>query len=166
VTEDPSKRQVPLERAVAWVAEEIAGVELPSTVAAQQHHHQYSSPDSKRSSGYWTQNEGWDSCHEVNAKDGEGIEEVFRVIAKRLVEQRNQRDVRLSRNAASSVDDDATDYFNGNHPTTGGSFRLGHGDRDKRRSWLGLPSVGLEGAITPKFITTDPEVAREKGRCC
>ncbi|KAH6688245.1 putative ras-like GTP-binding protein [Leptodontidium sp. MPI-SDFR-AT-0119] len=45
------------------------------------------SPSSKRSSGFWGQEVGWDCCHEVSAESGEGVEEVFRVITRKLVEQ-------------------------------------------------------------------------------
>jgi hypothetical protein len=107
--------------------------------------------------------------HEVNAKDGEGIDEVFRVLARKLVDQKLQKDAKLhaaNRTATATPlgGSESGDYFNGAHGT--GSFRLGHGDRDKRRSWLGLPSVGIEGAMTPSFITTDPVIARSRGRCC
>ena len=47
--------------------------------------------DSKRSSGFWAQELGWDCCHEVSAKDGEGIDEVFRVITRKLVEQKARK---------------------------------------------------------------------------
>ena len=159
VAEQPSRRQVPFENTVAYIASEVAGVKLSTTP-------KYSSSDSKRSSGYWNQDEGWDSCHEVNAKDGEGIEEVFRVIARKLVEQKHKRDTQVSRlsQPPAAGNESGSDYFTGAHAT--GSFRLGHGDRDKRRSWLGLPSVGIESAMTPRFITTDVEEARRKGRCC
>ena len=43
------------------------------------------------SGGFWGLDVGWDSCHEVSASSGEGVEEVFRVITRRLVEQRNTR---------------------------------------------------------------------------
>lgn len=158
VAEDPSRRQVPFERAVAFVAQQLAGVTLSSSAPS------YSSPSSKRSSGHWMLEEGWDSVNEVNAKDGEGLDEVFRVLARKLVDRQVRRDVK-STNAPSTpaVGSDAgVDYFNGTHGT--GSFRLGHGD--KRKSWLGLPSVSLEAAMTPSFINTDPEVARARGRCC
>ncbi|KAH9909093.1 rab type ras GTPase [Xylariomycetidae sp. FL2044] len=45
------------------------------------------SPSSKRSSGFWGQEVGWDACHEISAESGEGVEEVFRVVARKLVEQ-------------------------------------------------------------------------------
>lgn len=58
------------------------------------------------SSGFWGLDLGWDSCHEVSASSGEGVEEVFRVITRRLVEQRNTRTAlelrHLSMTASSS----------------------------------------------------------------
>lgn len=45
------------------------------------------SPSSKRSSGFWTQEAGWDACHEVSAESGEGVDEVFGVVTRKLVEQ-------------------------------------------------------------------------------
>lgn len=145
--DDPSLRQIPLERAVSFVGQHLEGVSL-STVS-------YSS--SKRSSGLW----GWDAVHEVNAKDGEGLDEVFRVLARKLVEQKI---ITKGESTPAAGSDAGMDYFSGAHGT--GSFRLGHGD--KRRSWLGLPSVGLDAAMTPNlnFINPDPEVARRRGRCC
>lgn len=149
VEEDPSRKQVPFERAVSFVAQHLEGVSLSSSTPGAS----YSS--SKRSSGLW----GWDAVHEVNAKDGEGLDEVFRVLARKLVEQRSETRA-ASTPAAGS--DAGMDYFNGAHGT--GSFRLGHGD--KRRSWLGLPSVGLDAARTPSFIRPVPEEARRRGGCC
>ncbi|KAL4773153.1 P-loop containing nucleoside triphosphate hydrolase protein [Aspergillus nidulans var. acristatus] len=48
-------------------------------------------PFERTIAGFWGQDIGWDCCHEISAKDGEGVEEVFRVIARKLVEQRNRR---------------------------------------------------------------------------
>jgi hypothetical protein len=128
------------------------------------------SPDSKRSSAFWNQDIGWDSCHEVNAKDGEGIEEVFRVIARKLVEQKHQKDaVEMARlmQTPGYRSENGDDYFAGHHGHNG-SFRVGYGD--KRRSWLGLPSVGLgigeSEAGGQAYGTRDPEEARRRGRCC
>ena len=137
------------------------------------------SPDSKRSSGFWTQDLGWDSCHEVSAHDNDGIEEVFRVISKKLIEQRNKREAFEQSHTPWHVNDNG-DYFSqkGSRSTGGGStgsFRLGHGHR---RSWLGLPGVtsGLGIAnetlrepghpMTAGPYIKDSDEARRKGRCC
>ena len=103
VADDPSRREVPFERTIAYVAEHLAGVNLAaastaSTPPLAMRAGNLSStvvtlsPESKRSSGFWTQDLGWDSCHEVSARDNDGIEEVFRVIAKKLIDQRNKRE--------------------------------------------------------------------------
>jgi small GTP-binding protein len=170
VAEDTSKRQVPYERTIAYIAEQVAGIPQNSTPLSTQRVGITQSPDSKRSSGFWNQDIGWDSCHEVSAKDGEGIEEVFRVIARKLVEQKHKRDTELARTTQTPGERSLSgdDYFHGNHGNTG-SFRLGYGD--KRRSWLGLPSVGLgigesDDGDGPRFGTRDPGEARSRGRCC
>jgi small GTP-binding protein len=162
VAEDPSRREVTFERTIAYIAEQVGGVS--QTPPLSQRPGNIQGPDSKRSSGFWNQDLGWDSCHEISAKDGEGIEEVFRVIARKLVEQRNKKEAEIAGLTPGTRTGSGDDYFNGNH---GGSFRLGHGD--KRRSWLGLPSVGLGISESdgggPKY-TRDPEEARRRGRCC
>ena len=97
---DPSQRRVPFERTIAYVAEQLYPTQAstpPPTAGMGMHRSSSStlllqSPDSKRSSGFWGQDIGWDCCHEISAKDGEGIEEVFRVIARKLVEERNRRE--------------------------------------------------------------------------
>jgi small GTP-binding protein len=173
VAEDPSSRKVPFERTIAYVAEELypsqastppatamsAGY-LPPNTALQ-------SPDSKRSSGFWGQDVGWDSCHEVNAKDGEGIEEVFRVIARKLVEQRNRRVGREDKEILTrtpAYDGPGSDYFSSRGNGDGsGSFRIGMGD--KRKSWLGLPA-GLSIAETGERVYEPQESAKRKGKCC
>lgn len=59
------------------------------------------SPSSKRSSGFWIQEAGWDACHEVSAESGEGVDEVFRVVTRKLVEQ--DRRMKQALAAASST---------------------------------------------------------------
>lgn len=164
VDDDPSKREVPFEKTIAYVAENVGGVSQASTPPLAQRTNSMQTPDSKRSSGFWNHDMAWDSCHEVSSKDGEGIEEVFRVVAKKLVEQRNRRESRLAL-ARSGSRSDTDDYFLGSHT---GSFRLGYGD--KRRSWLGLPSVGLgisesEAGAGSKYASS-PEEANRRGKCC
>src|SRR2546423_8661363 len=154
VAEDPARRKVPFERTIAYVAEQLhpSKASTPPATMASLHAGGHGavnpsqlSPSSKRSSGFWGQDVGWNSCHEVNARDGEGIEEVFRVIAKRLIEQRNQRwekEQALATGIGGS-DGAGDDDFNGPVHSKNGSFRVGHGD--KRRSWLGLPTVASLG---------------------
>jgi GTPase SAR1 family protein len=181
VAKEPSKRHVPFENVIAYVAENLhAGAQynhastnsgqappantpaLERTVSsilgvgnkAKQEtlaprEAPLASPNSNRSSiNFWGQDLGWDSCHEVSASTGEGVEEVFRVITRRLVEQRNNRaalELRLMQELGGVTPglEDRSGFFNeygaeGSYPhmNGNGSFRVGIGD--KRRSWLGL----------------------------
>jgi hypothetical protein len=154
VAREPTKREVPFERCIAYVADnlapgmsstppatatpagEIAGYKFLGGVADGAR-----SPSSKRSSGFWGQEVGWDCCHEVSAESGEGVEEVFRVITRKLVEQNRKLQEQLSSALGTpgmgtpGFDGPGGDpgYFDGVRP--GGSFRVG---RD-RRSWFGVP---------------------------
>lgn len=216
VTEDPSRRKVPYERCIAYVAENLhpnqsgaanmlpAGADTPMRIPTPKAemllagygtgpslgplgaHQPLPSPHSNRSSGLWAQDFAWTwtSCHEVSASTGEGVDEVFRVITRRLMEQRSQR-LELEQAAATPGVDRGLGYFDhhgaeGNAHggggayggTNGGSFRVGHGD--KRRSWLGLPTFGGTGIddATPRPEATEwhNEVqgrrAKRGGRCC
>ncbi|KIW07997.1 uncharacterized protein PV09_00943 [Verruconis gallopava] len=183
VAEDPSKRQVPFERVIAYVAENLypgsaqqnqqatnSGQAPPVNTPALERtvssilgvgggankskqelrpDPPLASPNSNRSSiNFWGQDLGWDCCHEISASTGEGVEEVFRVITRRLVEQRNNRaalELRLMQELGGITPglDDRNGFFNdyateGSYPhmNGNGSFRVGIGD--KRRSWLGL----------------------------
>ncbi|KAL3493320.1 P-loop containing nucleoside triphosphate hydrolase protein [Aspergillus germanicus] len=186
VAVDPQRRRVPFERTIAYVAEQLypsrastppptAGFGAAPAPVPGQHASSASVTtihgmgmgmglDSKRSSGFWGQDIGWDCCHEISAKDGEGVEEVFRVIARKLVEQRNKREAEvaaLSPGASSSVDGvlgSASSAGLGGIEA-GGSFRLGM--NDKRRSWLMFPpsSVGDDGDEVPPSV-------KKRGRCC
>lgn len=187
--DDPSIRQVSFERTIAYVAEHLAGVNLAASTSSTppltmkpgnlSSHVVMQSPDSKRSSGFWTQDLGWDSCHEVSAQDNDGIEEVFRVISKKLIEQRNKREA-FDQSQTPWTGTESGDYFaqRESRSATGGSmgsFRLGHG---RRKSWLGLPGMttglGISGDSSHNIdeheaagtFTNDPEEARRQGRCC
>ena len=174
VAADPNRRKVPFERTIAYVAEQLhpSQSSSPNATLMMKNLGSHSetglmSPDSKRSSGFWGQESGWDSCHEVNSLDGEGIEEVFRVISRKLVDQRNRRLDKEAARVASTTPfstGERGDYFSSCHGSHPGSFRLGVGDK---RSWLGLPSVGL--VITDddgNAYEPNVEEARRKGRCC
>ncbi|KAI9802944.1 MAG: hypothetical protein M1825_002175 [Sarcosagium campestre] len=172
VRHDPSLRRIPLERCITYVAETLypSRTSTPSNTAAggtsgssgpHQHHNarrapsrdsrnrSQSPPPSKRSSnGFWGQMQ---TCHEISARDGEGVDELFRVIVRKLVEQRNRKlelehatkhKMKPHLGAAFLDGTPASDgYFDtsggaGGGPAGGGSFRVG---RD-RRSWMGFPS--------------------------
>ncbi|KAJ5101315.1 Ras-like GTP-binding protein RYL2 [Penicillium alfredii] len=189
---DPARRRVPFERTIAYVAEQLypsrastppptatmggMGLGFGSAVfggsggggsasggsAAGVSSAALQSPDSKRSSAFWGQEIGWDCCHEISAKDGEGIDEVFRVITRKLVEQRNRRDADFALSAAGTpgVGDGSAGPFSPAGVDDTGSFRLGQ--PDKRRSWLGLatPTVGASEEVQVM------QTAQKKGRCC
>ncbi|KAF9894440.1 hypothetical protein FE257_007943 [Aspergillus nanangensis] len=191
---DPACRRVPFERTIAYVAEQLfptqastppptagvgggggggGGVHSSSTTLGG---YGGATNDSKRSSGFWGQDIGWDCCHEISAKDGEGIEEVFRVITRKLVEQRNKREagVASSHASASGVDGVAVSLAGSSHwgdgNGTGGSFRLTNGD--KRRSWLGFPPSSAGGEVDELVDGSRGGAAggsitkKKSGRCC
>ncbi|KAI9659885.1 MAG: hypothetical protein M1821_001237 [Bathelium mastoideum] len=174
VAEDPSKRMVPFERCIAYVAENLFASQMQQQQLAVAHRTSsasaagsaVTSPHSNRSSGFWGQDIGWDCCHEISARDGEGVEEVFRVITRKLVEQRNQQLEILQAQAAGStpgVEGHAGGYFDqsgGNN----GSFRVGHGD--KRRSWLGFPTTPGGGASDGLEAEVQSMRRKRGGRCC
>ena len=161
VASDPSARRVPFERCIAYVAEHLyptldttrtppmtaGGISSNSGVVR--------SSDSKRSSGFWGQDIGWDCCHEISSSSGEGIEEVFRVITRKLVEQESKKGEHGGSAATGdgSAKTPGTDsatcngYFDRVNRDGMGSFRVGHGD--KRKSWLGFPtpSIGIADEV-------------------
>jgi len=211
VAEDPSKREVPFERVIAYVAENLypgsaqqnhlgtnAGQAPPLNTPAlertvssilgvggnkgkqDQLHVQreapLATPNSNRSSmNFWGQDLGWDCCHEVSASTGEGVEEVFRVITRRLVEQRNNRvalELRLMQELGGGTPgDERGGYFYNDHGTEGGyphmngqgSFRVGVGD--KRRSWLGLTQFPGYSGETYDHSEAAAAAPRRRG-CC
>ncbi|KAI1325498.1 rab type ras GTPase [Xylariaceae sp. FL0255] len=160
----------------------LVGGQLSSSAAPEPR-----SPSSKRSSGFWTQEVGWDACHEISAESGEGVEEVFRVVARKLVEQnRKMQQAILAATATPGVPGSTPGvlsagsvggpggiggagvegYFDGVHPR--GSFRVG---RD-RRSWLlspGFsPNIAVENAANGAAHGGqygDGPTKRER-RCC
>ncbi|KAL1962458.1 hypothetical protein VTN77DRAFT_9659 [Rasamsonia byssochlamydoides] len=161
---DPSRRKVPFERTIAYVAEQLYPSQAstpPPTAGYGNSSTTLQSPDSKRSSGFWGQDIGWDCCHEISAKDGEGVEEVFRVIARKLVEQRNKQ---LGESSLSSRTRANGDGRNASHDAAGvdgnGTLRLGA--VDKRRSWLGFPP----GLVLNEEVQSPTQAAKRKSSCC
>lgn len=197
VARDPSARQVPFERCIAYVAENLApgqgntppptasatplqgpsssATTLPSTspgnATMQPSSADPHSPSSKRSSGFWGQEVGWDACHEISAENGEGVEEVFRVVTRKLVEQNRKIQQALLMATATpqhipggpdvgALGDGS--YFEG--ANSKGSFRVG---RD-RRSWLFSPA--FSPAVTIDRATgqeqTQPDGPKQTNKCC
>lgn len=223
VARDPGLREVPFERCIAYVAENLApglGSTPPPTAggtlsaatsgtttlgtgagsygaggggfffsSSESPSAEPRSPTSKRSSGFWGQEAGWDACHEISAESGEGVEEVFRVVTRKLVEQNRKMQAAILAatsttpggitpyDAASSGGGAGYDgggagpggYFDAARPGAG-SFRVG---RD-RRSWLFSPgfspSVTVErGAQAPQGQyqqTADDYEERRRKKCC
>jgi hypothetical protein len=181
VAEDPTKRKVPFERCIEYVAENLYPTQNGQSHSAQTsgwgsvpaafHTGGMASPQSNRSSGFWGQDLGWDCCHEISAKDGEGVDEVFRVITRKLVEQQQKKLEEEQRQYAMAGVTPAMDN-NGNgagyfdYPGAGsGSFRLGTGD--KRRSWLGFPTTPGIPVHQQDWEEDINRVQKSKsGRCC
>ncbi|KAF7192425.1 Ras-like GTP-binding protein RYL2 [Pseudocercospora fuligena] len=184
VAEDPTRREVPFERCIGYVAEQL----YPAAIAPASKEHAggsppisrgrlepatnvINSPNSNRSSGFWGQEQIWDCCHEISAKDGEGIEEVFRVITRKLVDQHAKRLARQQMleemsNGKTPGTDVGTPGCYFDLPNGGtGSFRVGHGD--KRKSWLG--SLATPGGMTnygDEEFQDEVNKGMRKGRCC
>ncbi|KAF8453540.1 P-loop containing nucleoside triphosphate hydrolase protein [Terfezia claveryi] len=62
---DPSKREVPFERCIAYAAEHLGDDDNQNCI-------------------------GMDSCHEISSRDDQGVDEVFQVITRKLVERRSE----------------------------------------------------------------------------
>ncbi|RKF79752.1 putative ras-related protein Rab-5B [Golovinomyces cichoracearum] len=194
IANNPSLRRVPFERCIAYVAENLApgvGSTPPTSAGAGERSgenrasilerafsgtHGNSgiggpdvarSPSSKRSSGFWGQEAGWDCCHEVSAESGEGVEEVFRVITRKLVEQNRQIQENILSVAQSPRTEEGEGVENGYFPDRNqqgrpcGSFRVG---RD-RRSWFGMPVEGFMEEVDGLQGETEV-VAKKSKKCC
>jgi len=199
VARDPSRREVPFERCIAYVAENLApglsstppptATATPLTIFQSHHGHgplsgvtsaEPRSPSSKRSSGFWGQEVGWDACHEISAESGEGVEEVFRVVTRKLVEQNRKMQQALLAATATPGGDGFTPGGPSGSGGTGGdgglagyfeanpraSFRVG---RD-RRSWLFSPSfspaVTVDQAGESGEQSQDVDGGKGRRRCC
>ncbi|OAA56694.1 Small GTPase superfamily, Rab type [Niveomyces insectorum RCEF 264] len=148
------------------------------------------SPSSKRSSGFWGQEAGWDACHEISAESGEGVEEVFRVVTRKLVEQNRKMQQALLAATSTpggppSMPGDGS-YGTGSGGGDGhggaagggtggyvdgvnarGSFRLG---RD-RRSWLFAPGFAPDVSVDPSGAgarggANQFDDSQRRQRCC
>ncbi|KAG6039096.1 hypothetical protein E4U41_003293 [Claviceps citrina] len=178
VARDPSARQVPFERCIAYVAENLApgvGGTPPASAASVSGSGYMPSveprtPSSKRSSGFWAQEAGWDACHEISAENGEGVEEVFRVVARKLVEQNRKMQQALSLAMSTpgspgyetGPDGGYFDAF-----STRASFRVG---RD-RRSWLFSPAYSPAVTVDRSGVSVqeqqqEHDLSKPRGGCC
>ncbi|KAL8872152.1 MAG: hypothetical protein Q9174_002163 [Haloplaca sp. 1 TL-2023] len=172
VSRDPSRRMVPFERCITYVAENLfptqpsaAGTSPPMSGRSGRSGGMQSL-SSNRSSGIWGQDTGWDCCHEISAKDGEGIEEVFRSLTRKLVEQklrRTEQEQAMENRMSPGFDRSQAGYFDGpGSEGNNGSFRVGVGD--KRRSWLGFPTPNIMGEEGGSHAQDGKPVRR--GKCC
>jgi GTPase SAR1 family protein len=179
VAREPSRREVPFERCIAYVAENLAPGQsstppATATTGLESVIRQGSSstgdvgqksPSSKRSSGFWGQEVGWDCCHEVSAESGEGVQEVFRVITRKLVEQNRKIQEQVA-NAIQSPgigagqDLDQGPYYDG--AAAGGSFRVG---RD-RRSWFGVPVEVINDEAQGGDGAQGGQQVKVRRKCC
>lgn len=175
VAREPARREVPFERCIAYVADNLApglsstppptatpGLELRQSAGDAGG---TKSPGSKRSSGFWGQEVGWDCCHEVSAESGEGVSEVFRVITRKLVEQNRKIQEQLSSAIGSpgigaGMDQEHGNYYDG--VASGGSFRVG---RD-RRSWFGVPVEMIAAETQGADGTAGNQQAKARKKCC
>ncbi|KAL9003338.1 MAG: hypothetical protein Q9188_003788 [Gyalolechia gomerana] len=164
VAQDPNRRKVPFERCIGYVAENLFSAQASTSPSAGGGMSGVQSLDSKRSSGFWGQDIGWDCCHEISAKDGEGIEEVFRVITRKLVEDKAKRteQEQAVEAATPGYDRSQAGYFDGPGSDGHGSFKVGVGD--KRRSWLGFPTPNIIGE--ERDPQTPGQGSARKGKCC
>ena len=178
---EPEKKQVSFERCIEYAAEHLhyesmntAGPKIVgswNTVSETGTTAPLATPYSNRSSGFWGQDHVWDCAHEVSAKDGEGVEEVFRVITRKLVEQHARKVEHLKmlenlqKRGRTPRVDGGDGYFDLPR-NAAGSFRVGYGD--KRRSWLGIPVPpgGLVTHATDRDVDVDVAKGLKKGRCC
>ena len=167
VAQDPDQRMIAFERCLAFVAENLFPDKFSEPVVGSGSDSGFRSVDgiSKRSSGLWGQDIGWDCCHEISSSSGEGIEEVFRVITRKLVEQKQKKtEAELAAQGKGKIGMPGNiPYADGPGLGGGGSFRVGYGD--KRRSWLGLPtsSIGIGDGGTDDRERSSKH--RRKG-CC
>jgi len=162
---DEERRAVPFERCIAYVADNMHQAASTSPVSSGSSIPPLSgslTPNtnaSNRNSTFWGQDMAWDVCHEISASSGEGIEEVFRVVTRKLVE----RKMKMSEEQPSRAHTGAGtggEFGVGNvHRSNAakGSFRLG----ERRRSWLGFPSVADEQQAVTKSVDKT-----KRGPCC
>ncbi|CAD6572193.1 MAG: hypothetical protein ASARMPREDX12_001897 [Alectoria sarmentosa] len=153
VVQEPSLRKIPFERCIAYVAENLYPQKASTPLFPS---------GSARSSGFWGQEVGWDCCHEISASNGEGIEEVFRVITRKLVEQKNKKKQEhfQDRNNTPGQETGRGGYSDGLSDVQG-SFKL----TKKRQSWLAFSTPSIE---TEEETNDGAQgiVKNRNGKCC
>ena len=108
--------------------------------------------------------EGWDCCHEISASNGEGVEEVFRVITRKLVEMKNkkhQEHLQDRNNKTWSQKRGQAGDFEGLSDVQG-SFKL----TNKRQSWLGMASASGIAVGEESDQGAQSLLGHSRGRCC
>lgn len=165
VAQDPSLREIPFERCIAYVAENLYPEQFatPPVTGGSSSGVQSLDGNSKRSSGFWGQEIGWDCCHEISASSGDGIEEVFRVITRKLVEHKQKREDDQAPKITQGNDKGAGGYFDGSRLDGNGSFRVGIGD--KRKSWLSFPTPNI-GIREERVGEIEGHVKGRRKGCC
>ena len=161
VEADPSERAVSLDQCIAYMAENLQQF---SNDNAPRHRQDHSTSTSKRSSGAWSQFDDWNCCHEISAKDGDGVEELFQAIVRDLIDRRALKSGRLA-TRSSGADSHVGTYSDG-HPDGRGSFKVGIGG-DKRKSWLSFGSRSESPEILHSTGQTVGEGSTvKKDKCC
>lgn len=166
VAQNPAARKIPFERCIAYVAENLYSREASTPPGSGSGKVE---DGSKRNSGFWGQDAGWDVCHEISASSGEGIDEVFRVITRKLVEKKQKKFVQeqAAESSAAAAEISGSGYFDRPGADNTGSFRLGIGDRNNRRkSWLGFPTPTFLGEEEQVISTVAGSKQTKGGRCC
>ncbi|KAI9832701.1 MAG: hypothetical protein M1826_001258 [Phylliscum demangeonii] len=132
VQKDPSLRKVPFETVLAFVEEHLV-TSFPSRLSTQDIN-RHSDPSSRWNGRGWAQHVACEMCHEVSARDGEGVDELFRLVSRKLVQQSRHHLKEANYGAATAARESigARPGAQGRGLDGTGSFRVG---RD-RRSWI------------------------------
>ncbi|KAK7956097.1 uncharacterized protein PG986_005319 [Apiospora aurea] len=172
VAKEPARREVPFERCIAYVAENLApgqGNTPPPT--ATPHRHDGIPRPWRKPAQHGRREQCWPrrTAQPEYAESGEGVEEVFRVVTRKLVEQnRKMQQALLAATMTPGTPYEGgmgNDYFDGMNGR--GSFRVG---RD-RRSWLFSP--GFSPAVTMENQGQNQaeqngqvEITKPRSKCC
>ncbi|KAK8090913.1 ras family domain-containing protein [Apiospora phragmitis] len=171
VAREPARREVPFERCIAYVAENLAPGQgnTPPPTATPTGMTGFPGPGASQVSMGGTSSAGPGRTTQPDAESGEGVEEVFRVVTRKLVEQnRKMQQALLAATMTPGTPFEGgigNDYFDGMNGR--GSFRVG---RD-RRSWLFSP--GFSPAVTMENQGQNQaeqngqvEITKPRNKCC